>query len=74
MKRLDDLKRRSQDLIARNRLLDMETIKKQLTNTNEAIMFHVIKANRNYNDGSGSSKEQMMRPKMSADLAMHKAF
>lgn len=73
MKRLDDLKRRSQDLIARNRLLDMETIKKQLTNTNEAIMLHVIKANRNYNDGSGSSKEQM-RPKMSADLAMHKAF
>jgi len=52
----------------------MEMIKKHLTNTSEAIMLDVIKANRNYNDGSGSSKEQMMRPRMSADLAMHKAF
>lgn len=52
----------------------MEAINKQMIHTNEAILHEVIRANRNYNDGSGSSKEQLVRPKLSADLVMHKAF
>lgn len=52
----------------------METINKQIIHTNEAILQEVIRANRNYNDGSGSSKEQLMRPKLSAEFVMHKAF